>query len=331
MSPKSFKELTVSQGICNGTVLAVEKSVLPVESVLAGLFINLLTHRGAGVNKSKTKNGTNVWFRAVALVGFMALMLIGESPVMADSVIVYQGIDPNVTVGSTLTSSNAAQASYLAAASALGTYNLITFENAPLGNFTTLDLGNGVTLALTNTNTQPFHSPGINNSTNEPGFGFNTTPGGANFFRFVTQYINNGASTSADATFSFAAPVTSFGGYFTGLGGGGDSITINFTNGVSETFNLALSNTPSCNPSCAEFFGFTDAGSSVNSIDLNIAFTNTSGQNNFAYFVGVDDVQFTTVPEPGTFALLGTGLLSMRLLLSRFRGVNASRRSSAGA
>ena len=273
---------------------------------------------------SKIKSGTNAWFWAVTRIGFVALMLMSTLRLMADSVITYEGIDQNVTTGSILTISNAAQASYFAAASPMGAYNLITFENAPLGNFTTLGLGNGVTLTLTNANSLTFHQPGINNSTNEPSLGFNTTPGGAKFFRFVTNYIDNGTSTAADATFSFANPVNSFGGYFTGLGGGGDTVTLNFTNGLAETFNLALLNAPSCNPSCAEFFGFTDAGSAISSIDLNMAFKNTSGINNFAYFIGVDDVQFT-VPEPGTLALLVTGLLGIGLI-SRFRAMNGSRR-----
>jgi len=262
------------------------------------------------MNNLTGKISTRTRFWATNL-GFILLGLMTGSSLMADNVQVYQGLDPNVTVGSTLTSSNTAQGNYFTAASPLGTYNLITFESAPLGNFTSLNLGGGVMLTLSNANTFASTGAGISKDTTQPGLGFNTTPGGANFFRFVTKGIKTGASTTADATFSFAAPVNSFGGYFTGLGGGGDTVTLNFTNGLSEIFNLALSNTSSCSPSCAEFFGFTDSGSQVSSIDLSMAYANITGPDNLAYFIGVDDVQYTSTPEPSTLTLLGSGLLAV--------------------
>ena len=224
----------------------------------------------------------------------------------ASTITSYTGIDSNVGPASTLANSNAAHAAFTTASAPLGVSDLITFESAPLGNFTSLALGSGATLTLSNTLAGTFDNPGITNAT-DAFLGFNTTAGGAKFFRMATNFIGHGATTNATATFSFVSPIDAFGGYFTGLGGGGDTVSLNFVDGSSETLNL--SDTSACNnPSCAEFFGFTDAGAQISSIVLNMAYTNQESSGTFGYFIGVDDVQFSTVPEPASLLLFGSGI-----------------------
>jgi len=111
-------------------------------------------------------------------------------------------------------------------------------------------------------------------------------------------YRNNGA------TFNFATPIDSFGAFFTGWQLGGQTITIEYLSGGTEVLNMPAGDSSGG----TLFFGFTDFGASITSI----AYTAGSGSSTDA--VGFDDVRFgsgeyTSVPEPTTLVLLGTGLL----------------------
>jgi hypothetical protein len=132
---------------------------------------------------------------------------------------------------------------------------------------------------------------------------FDTTPAGTRYFAFVTQFVALGATTTATATFNFASPVDAFGAYFTGIGSD-TTFTLGFSDGSSHLLNLPAGNNG------ASFFGFTDPGASISSLTLTDTWLNTAG-NNFAYFVGVDDVQISSVPEPTTMLLLGSGLTAL--------------------
>lgn len=118
--------------------------------------------------------------------------------------------------------------------------------------------------------------------------GYNTTSGGS-YFLEVTY----------NTTFNFASPIEAFGAYFTGVQRA--DATLTYTDGTTTTVTL-----PAAEISFGgtTFFGFTDFGASIVSIDY---FTGTGGD-----YVGVDDItyqvsQTPAVPLPATLPLLAAG------------------------
>lgn len=114
------------------------------------------------------------------------------------------GSDPGAGSSDPRPLSTGAAASFDAAVALLGPVNTITFESAALGFFSSLSLGNGVTLTGSGSNSAqqtirsaPFGTP-------DQFFGYNTTAGGT---KLLSLYGGN-------ATFSFASPVQAFGAYF---------------------------------------------------------------------------------------------------------------------
>ena len=212
------------------------------------------------------------------------LALLSAAPLFAFAAAVqavpvtYIAADNSVSTLAGMVNSQAAAADFLSVAGALDVYD---FESPEPSNLT-----------ITGGST-----------TNTPACGalcgFNTTAGGA-FFRELF-----GGSVS----FSFTDPVDAFGFYVNGLQT--DIVpqqTIEYVDGSSVTQTIDF---PSATGGGGAFVGFIDFGKLIASVTFNA--TND--------ILGFDDLRFgqsannpgdpVSVPEPGSIALLGIGLLGI--------------------
>jgi hypothetical protein len=213
-------------------------------------------------------------------IGFIALL--GVCAPANAALVVYSGVDVSAGAGEPRPLSDAAAASYDAAAAGLGgSTTLVDFESAPVGAITSLVIAPGVSI------TSAQSTASINNApSGSPSrvFGFNTTLGGA-------QYVN---LAGGSLTFTFAQGVQAFGAYITGVQL--DDETVTFNDGSSQSIPIP---NPGINNGGVQFLGFTDVGKSIVSITLTVT----------GDIVGVDDVRWTTsaVPEPSAFSLIAVG------------------------
>ncbi len=232
-----------------------------------------------------------------------AICFLAVSSVCASaSPITFTGEDLNAGPGSAHPNSMAAAVSFNAAASALGTVSTISFENAPVGSFSSLGVAPGVTLtgaAYSGANQS------INNTPNLPGDpsldGFNTTPGGSNYAEML----------GGSLTFSFSSPTQFFGAYLSGVQTYFYQDVFTFSDGTSQSIDAPGAGTSS-GTGALDFVGFTDAGKSISSVTIYAGSASTG-----ADFIGVDDVQYqgtpvvATTPEPGSLVLVLSGVASL--------------------
>ena len=215
----------------------------------------------------------------------------------------YVGEDLILTAAPPATSAAPNSLAAATAFAATGANSLITFEGAPLGAFSNLTVAPGVTISGTDLNS---NNQTIRNTSNFSGYpsvdGFNTTSGGAYFVEMI----------GGNLTFTFAAPIQSFGAYLSGVQTNFYPDTVTFSDGTTQSITLAGAGTSCCVGELA-FVGFTDPGKSISSVTI-LAGTPGTGQD----AIGVDDVRFqSAVPEPATWAMMLVG----------FGGLGAAMRS----
>lgn len=220
-----------------------------------------------------------------------SLALFGLVSVANAVPIVFSGGDPGAGPTSPRPGSDAAAASFDAAA---GATSIITFESAPVGSFSSLVVAPGVTISGTD-----FF--GADQSIQDsPHFpiapaldGYNTTAGGTNYAEVLGGTL----------TFAFSKPIDVFGAYFSGVQDPTfGSVTLTFNDGTSEVIPFI----PFGPSGGLQFVGFTDIGASI--VDVTIV----SGSGGGGDFIGVDDVRFgpASVPDTGSTALLlGLGVV----------------------
>jgi hypothetical protein len=248
--------------------------------------------------------GTSFCLACLTRWVFMAVVAIGMAACPARAgVIVFTGFDLGSGAPPAHPNSDAAAASFDAAAALIGSSSKITFESAPLGSFNNLVVAPGV--SINGLDFQNLNQT-IRNTSNFPANpaldGSNTTPGGSKFVEMQGGTL----------TFTFAQPTQFFGAYFTGIQTVFFTDSITFNDGTSQTVNILAPGTTS-SLGATVFVGFTDAGKSITSITINAGIPGNPG----AGFddIGVDDVRFQSappaVPEPSSLALLSLGGLTL--------------------
>ena len=225
--------------------------------------------------------------RSLTLAGIGGVAFALACPTAPASVVTFIGSDPGAGPTDPKPNSNVAASNFDTIAGGFSQVTFFTFENEPVGPFTSLSLGSGVTLTGTNVSgasqnilDAPDYSPAPSLG------GYNTTFGGLN-------YVDMQGGT---VTFTFSTPIVSFGAYFTGVQDFNPD-TLTFNDGASETVTIPSSSNSSGGVS---FVGFTDAGHSFSSVTV------TASGGGYYDAIGVDDVRFSfaPVPEPSAGILL---------------------------
>lgn len=189
--------------------------------------------------------------------------------------VVYIGADDAVSSLAQMVNSQAAQADFLAVAGAL---NVTDFEGPVDPNLTIA--GGSI----------------VNGTSCGALCGFNTTAGGSMLVEVF----------GGSVTFTFTNPVDAFGFYVNGLQTNlVPQQTIVYTDGSSVTQTIDF---PEAINGGGAFVGFIDFGQQIQSVTFN-ATNDILGFDDLLFGNSENDPGNGDVPEPGTLALLGLGLL----------------------
>ncbi len=236
---------------------------------------------------------------AVVLAAFV------ETSHVEAAIVTYSGKDTNIAINGPHPKSDTAAAQLATAAGSLQT---ITFESAPIGNFTSLTVAPGVVLYLTNSSNNN-STNGITNNTY--GGVFNTTPGGS---KFVVGEAGSGYGPQT-FTFVFSQPIDAFGTYIPGDWLAPEApTTCEFNDGSNQVIPIPLIPASESNPTNCCYFGFTDFGHSISSVTIRKVYNQPNPQPGYYYWwwYAIDDVSYHAVPEPVTLSLLTLGSLALR-------------------
>lgn len=226
----------------------------------------------------------------------------------------YYGNDGGTNRGAAHTNSDKAQSDFTNAANSIpASSTVITFDGMTLGSHADgTSIGGGTTVSTFNIDGNVNISNG-----NDRMSGYNVG-GGAGRFLSVSPGT---ALLPSSVTFTFAPGVQGFGSYFVGVGSALGNLTLAFSDGTTQLFDLTAR--IGDGDGGEGFFGFLDPTKNITSLTL--VMTKTPPLIGFAADAyGMDNIQVvraTAVPEPGVVvtSLSMAGMTGLGLIRGRRR------------
>lgn len=239
------------------------------------------------------------------------LMVAGAGLLSAQNVVFFSGLDAGARAGDARPNADAAAAAFDAAAAQLGdsVLHLLDFETVRLGDFLSLSPADvGVAgLAILPAGESSGADTSITDQTVPVEEGYNTTAGGSRFLKIEENQPGPGVEPPVGIIFKFATPVVAFGTYLTEADPNvAGTISALFDDGQEQS--ITLDGSPGGG---VQFWGFAALESEARISRVTILASPELGVETDA--IGIDDVRWVQIPEPGlTVLLLCSGLILAR-------------------